>query len=183
MSLVINAFVKIKYWVMSWFYTPEDMLDLWIERHVLNLSPRKECTRPLLLDLPLLEKTSSEMPLEESESQSSSGFSTTRDGNNSDISPRGSEIFPYSPLRPFSVKPCISPCSISEKSLSPLSPSVFFDPKVVFGSYLPLGEASDCEASLQFDLDTSCSPESVELQKGTIVVKESDSPDPAVFDC
>ena len=60
--MIIDAFVKIKYWVLSWFYSPEDMLDAWLARAVLTLSPRRECTRPRLLVTPPSKKISSEKP-------------------------------------------------------------------------------------------------------------------------
>ena len=85
MDFILNGFVRLKYWVLSFFYTNEEILDDWIARQVLNLSPRKECTRPRLLGTPKPKKTSFEMPPLVPKCLFSSESSTIRDGSSSEV--------------------------------------------------------------------------------------------------
>ena len=159
MSLLVEMFVKIKYWLLSWFYTPEDILDAWMARAVLSLSPRKVCSRPRLLVTPPSKKNSSGKPPPAPRRPSSPEFSEVRDDSNSGASLDGNEIFPYSPLRSFCVTPCISPHSISAKNPLLLSPSAFFDPITECERCRRLEAVLANAVSLPSYPGTCCSPE------------------------
>merc|ERR1711969_369426 len=96
MDFLLNGFVRFKYWCLSWFYTNEEILDDWIARQVLNLSPRKGCTRPRIQGTPKPKQTSFEMPPLAPKCRFSSESSTTRVDSSSEVSPSGNGRYLYS---------------------------------------------------------------------------------------
>ena len=107
MDLLINGFVRFKYWILSFFYTNEEIVDAWIARQVLNLSPRKECTRLLKRETPKSKRISSEKPPPAPKRRSSVVSSATHVCNNSVVSPNDTGRYLYSFERQSSLEPCI----------------------------------------------------------------------------
>ena len=147
MDFILNGFVRFKYWVLSFFYTNEEILDDWIARQVLNLSPRKVCTRPRILGTPKPKKTSFEMPPLVPKCRFSSESSTTRVDSSSEVSPSGNGRYLYSLSRRSCAKPNIFQRSTLGKNPSPLRPSASYDPRAELERYHPLGVALGNEES------------------------------------
>ena len=146
MDFILNGFVRLKYWVLSFFYTNEEILDDWIARQVLNLSPRKVCTRPRLLGTPKPKKTSSEMPPLVPKCQFPLESSKSHVDSSSEVSPSGNGRYLYSLSRRSSAKPCTFQRSTLGKNPSPLRPSASYDPRAELERYHPLryGPGTDC---------------------------------------
>ena len=147
MDFILNGFVRFKYWVLSFFYTNEEILDDWIARQVLNLSPRKVCTRPRILGTPKPKKTSFEMPPLVPKCRFSSESSTTRVDSSSEVSPSGNGRYLYSLSRRSCGGPCTFQRSTLGKNPSPLRPSVSYDPRAELERNHPLGVALGNEES------------------------------------
>ena len=147
MDFILNGFVRLKYWVLSFFYTNEEILDDWIARQVLNLSPRKVCTRPRILGTPKPRKTSFEMPPLVPKCLSPSESSKSHVDSSSRVSPSGNGRYLYSLSRRSCEGPCTFRRSTLGKNPSPLRPSASCDPRVGLERYHPLGVALGSEES------------------------------------
>ena len=139
MDFILNGFVRLKYWVLSFFYTNEEILDAWIARQVLNLSPRKECTRLLKRETPKSKRISSEKPPPAPKRRSSVVSSTAHVCNNSVVSPNDTGRYLYSFERQSSVEPCIFPRSTLGKNPSRSNPAVSCGSRSGLERYHPLG--------------------------------------------
>ena len=147
MDLLINGFVRFKYWVLSFFYTNEEILDAWIARQVLNLSPRKECTRLQKRETPKSKKISSEKPPPAPKRRSSVGSSAAHVGNNSVASPNDSGRYLYSSERQSSLEPCIFQRSTLGRNPSRSNPVVSCGSRAGLERYHPLGVVLGSEES------------------------------------
>ena len=147
MDFLLNGFVRFKYWCLSWFYTNEEILDDWIARQVLNLSPRRECTRPRLTVTPKPTKISSGKPPLAPKRPSSSESSKARADSSSEASPSGNGRYLYSLSRRSCEGPNIFQRSTLGRNPSPLRPSVSCDPRAGLELYHPLGVALGSEES------------------------------------
>ena len=183
MTYMVNLFVRLKFWIYSWFWTPEDMVDLWMARQVLSLSPRPECTRPRYPQTPPSKQISCEKPPLVPRSRSSSGFSTIRDDSSSDGGLGGTGTLPCSFSPRSCVTPCTSPSSTWVRNLSPSSPVVFFDPKAIREQCHLLGVDAASVGSSRSDPGTYCSHGSVVRRRAKAAVRVSSSLDLGVSGC